>query len=214
MLEEVQGDARELHRQPGFADFSPSVLQALATVPRREFVPPELAGQANRNLPLPIGAGQTISQPFIVALMTELAGLAPGDRVFELGTGSGYQAAILAELGATVCSVELLPQLAAEAKTRLRRLGYTKIRLRVGNGCIGWPELAPFRAVLVTAAAASVPPALLEQLSEGGRLVMPVGGEHQVQQLLVKTRQEDGTFTERKLLPVRFVPIRGDEKRA
>ena len=182
----------------------PLVLQAMRTVPRHEFVPPELRASAYEDHPLPIGQGQTISQPYIVAFMTELAAVGPGSRVLEVGTGSGYQAAVLSELGAAVYSIELLAPLSEEAGRALARTGHGSVRLRVGDGHGGWPEAAPFDAIVVTAAAPSVPPALREQLASGGRLVIPVGAFDQ--EIEVHRRTGDG-FTVERVLPVRFVPL-------
>jgi protein-L-isoaspartate(D-aspartate) O-methyltransferase len=181
-----------------------TVLRAMRTVPRHEFVPPAERPYAYEDHPLPIGHDQTISQPYIVAFMSELAALRPGARVLEVGTGSGYQAAVLAEMGADVYSIEIVAPLAAEARRTLERLGYGRVHLRVGDGHRGWPEAAPFDAILVTAAAAAVPPALLEQLGSGGRLVIPVGDWEQ--ELEVHRRGEHGVTVER-VLPVRFVPL-------
>jgi protein-L-isoaspartate(D-aspartate) O-methyltransferase len=190
------------------------VLSAMGQVPRHRFVPPDLASQAYDDHPLPIGLGQTISQPYIVALMTQWAEVSPKDKVLEVGTGSGYQAAILAELAHRVYSVELLPELAAAAEARLRDLGYGRVQVRCGDGYQGWPEAAPFDAILVTATAPAVPPALKEQLKEGGRLVLPVGPPGSVQTLLL-LRKVKGELKEEKRLPVLFVPLvkPGEERR-
>ena len=182
----------------------PRVLAAMRRVPRHEFIPAAQRALAYRDGPLPIGYGQTISQPYIVAVMTELAKLKPGDRVLEIGTGSGYQAAVLAAVGAEVYSIELVPELAAEAAETLRRLGYDSVQVKHGDGYAGWPEVAPFRAILVTAAPPTVPPLLLEQLAPGGRMVIPVGDYFQ--ELQVHTRGEDGIDVE-TIFPVRFVPM-------
>jgi protein-L-isoaspartate(D-aspartate) O-methyltransferase len=186
----------------------PRVLEAMRTVPREEFVPAARRAEAYADRPLPIGEGQTISQPYIVALMTELAAVAPGAKVLEVGTGSGYQAAVLAACGATVYSIEIVDVLAQRAKRDLARLGYTQVHVRSGDGYQGWPEHAPFDAILVTAAAPRVPPALLEQLRIGGRLVIPVDAEDGEQSLQVHTRTQDG-FTVHDVVPVRFVPMTG-----
>ncbi len=185
------------------------VLAAMRRVPRHEFVPQEARDAAYRDHPLPIGHGQTISQPYIVAVMSELARVEPGDRVLEVGTGSGYQAAVLAELGAEVYSIELVPELAARAAATLERLGYSAVHARAGDGYRGWPERAPFRVIVVTAAPPTVPPRLLDQLAVGGRLVIPVGDA--LQELQVHTRGEDGVTVE-SIFPVRFVPmLRGSD---
>jgi protein-L-isoaspartate(D-aspartate) O-methyltransferase len=182
------------------------VLAAMAGVPRHRFVAPDLAPLAYGDHPLPIGEGQTISQPYIVALMTEWAEMKPGNKVLEVGTGSGYQAAVLSEITDRVFTIELLPNLAREAAARLQELGYTRVRVRSGDGYQGWPEEAPFDAILVTAAAPRVPPALAEQLKEGGRLVIPLGEPGRAQDL-VRLRKVQGKLKEEERLPVRFVPL-------
>ena len=184
----------------------PRVLAAMAKVPRDRFVPARLASQAYDDNPLPIGSGQTISQPYIVALMSQWAEVGSGDKVLEVGTGSGYQAAILAELAGQVFTIELRPELAEAARTRLRDLGYGQVQGRAGDGYQGWPEAATFDAILVTATAPNVPPALKAQLKEGGRLVIPVGPPDRVQTLLL-LRQVKGELQEEKRLPVLFVPL-------
>jgi protein-L-isoaspartate(D-aspartate) O-methyltransferase len=182
----------------------PRVLEAMRTVPRHRFVPDASLRQAYADHPLPIGEGQTISQPFIVASMTELLDPQPGDRVLEVGTGSGYQAAVLSRLVAHVYSIELVPELAERARSRLRELGYENVEVITGDGYAGLPEHAPFDAIVVTAAPPEVPPALVEQLAVGGRLVIPVGRWDQV--LRVIERTADGV-AERSEYPVRFVPL-------
>lgn len=191
----------------GRAVLSPRVRAAFELVDRRDFVPPSEARAAYENRPLPIGHGQTISQPFIVAIMTELLDPAPGDVALEVGTGSGYQAAVLAKLVAQVYSIEILGPLAAEAKERLARLGYANVTVREGDGYAGWPEHAPFDKIIVTAAAPSIPPPLVEQLKPGGRMVIPVGGYYETQDLMVVTKAADGRVTERKMFAVGFVPL-------
>lgn len=195
--------ARQLQRRD-ITD--PRVLIAMGTVPRHRFVPEALASQAYGDYPLPIGEGQTISQPYIVALMTQWAEVRPGDRVLEVGTGSGYQAAVLAELTDQVWSIELLPELARQAAARLQELGYGRVRVRSGDGYRGWPEAAPFDAILVTAAAPQVPPALTDQLKEGGRLVIPLGPPGGAQ-TLSRYRRVKGKLVEEASLAVRFVPL-------
>jgi len=184
----------------------PKVLAAMGRVPRHRFVPGYLTPLAYGDHPLPIGSGQTISQPYIVALMTQWAEVKPGDKVLEVGTGSGYQAAVLAEITDQVFSIELKPELADAAASRLRNLGYEEVRVRTGDGYQGWPEEAPFEAILVTATAPQVPPALKKQLKEGGRLVIPVGQTGGLQHLLL-LRKTTGELKEEKSLPVRFVPL-------
>jgi protein-L-isoaspartate(D-aspartate) O-methyltransferase len=182
------------------------VLKAMGTVPRHRFVPEGLAFQAYQDHPLPIGSGQTISQPYIVALMTQWAEVHPQDKVLEIGTGSGYQAAVLAELAGRVFSIELRPDLARRAAARLKELGYGRVQVKCGDGYQGWPEEAPFDAILVTAAAPQVPAALAAQLKEGGRLVIPLGPPRGAQ-TLVKWRKDQGKLVEEASLPVRFVPL-------
>jgi protein-L-isoaspartate(D-aspartate) O-methyltransferase len=184
----------------------PRVLVAMGTVPRHRFVPPALVSSAYGDYPLPIGEGQTISQPYIVALMSQWAEVHPGDKVLEVGTGSGYQAAVLAELTDQVFSIELLPELARQAAARLKDLGYDRVQVKCGDGYQGWPAAAPFDAILVTAAAPRVPPALAAQLKEGGRLVIPLGTSYWAQ-TLVRWRKTQGKLVEEATLPVRFVPL-------
>jgi protein-L-isoaspartate(D-aspartate) O-methyltransferase len=178
-------------------------------VPRHEFVPPPWRADAYADRPLPIGEGQTISQPYIVALMTELAGVRPGARVLEVGTGSGYQAAILAALGAEVYTIEIVEPLAARAADTLARLGYGAIHARSGDGYRGWPDAAPFAAIIVTAAPAAVPQPLLDQLATGGHLVIPVGTAEQ--ELRVYEKTPEGVLRMRSVAPVRFVPMTGGD---
>jgi protein-L-isoaspartate(D-aspartate) O-methyltransferase len=207
MLEAVREDALETGSATGRPVLDDRVMAALARVPRHLFVPAELAPSAYANRPLPIGHGQTISQPFVVALMTDLLRLAPGKKVLEVGTGSGYQAALLAELQADVYTVELIPELARSARAALASAGYGNVRIKTGDGYAGWEEHAPFDAIIVTAAPEEVPPALVAQLAAGGRMVIPVGPRHDVQYLLVIDKQSDSRTVTRKSLPVRFVPL-------
>jgi protein-L-isoaspartate(D-aspartate) O-methyltransferase len=188
----------------------PLVLAALRATPRHWFVPDTVAAHAYDDEPLPIGSDQTISQPYIVALMTELLSLQPGEKVLEIGTGSGYQAAVLSEITPHVFTIEIVPELARRAQETFDRRGYPTIRARQGDGYAGWPEHAPFDAIVVTAAPESVPPALLQQLAPNGRLVIPVGRTAQDQELLVITRHADGSTSERSVAPVRFVPMTGE----
>ncbi len=183
-----------------------ATLRAMRTVPRHEFVPRELAARAYDDSPLPIGYNQTISQPYIVAFMTELIKPRKGQRVLEVGTGSGYQAAVLAEIVDSVYTIELIGGLAEEASARLKRLGYRNIAVRQGDGYLGWPEQAPFDAILVTAAADEVPQPLVAQLKEGGIMVIPVGSTWGVQSLTLVRKEANGVTTE-SVLPVRFVPL-------
>jgi protein-L-isoaspartate(D-aspartate) O-methyltransferase len=182
-------------------------LAAMRKVPRHLYVPAEVAGQAYADHPLPIGHGQTISQPYIVGFMTEALDLDDDETVLEIGTGSGYQAAVLAEIVAQVYTIEIVTPLAEEAGARLKDLGYTNVEVRAGDGYQGWPEAAPFDAIIVTAAAPRIPEPLMEQLGEGGRLVLPVGDEWQ--ELVVVTRRGD-RFEKKRVLPVRFVPMTGE----
>ncbi|HKJ71364.1 MAG TPA: protein-L-isoaspartate(D-aspartate) O-methyltransferase [Gammaproteobacteria bacterium] len=209
LIRQIEDEARYSGDDSGRPRLSGRVLDAVRAVPREAFVPGNLAGQAYDNTPLPISEGQTISQPFIVALMTELLDPEPGDRVLEVGTGCGYQAAVLAELVAEVYSIEYLPALGESARERLGRLGYANVHLRVGDGRQGWPEAAPFDGILVTAGAHEVPPALVEQLAPGGRLVIPVGRAIWGQDLQVIEKEEGGGVTTRSVLPVAFVPLVG-----
>ncbi|MBN1313044.1 MAG: protein-L-isoaspartate(D-aspartate) O-methyltransferase [Anaerolineae bacterium] len=185
----------------------PRILQAMTRVPRHLFVPEDLHQQAYSDGPLPIGSGQTISQPYIVALMTELLNVQPGDRVLEIGVGSGYQTAILAELAAVVIGVERLPDLAQMAESRLRSMGYQNVSVHVTDGSEGLPEAAPYDAILVAAAAPNVPKPLIEQLAEGGRLVIPVGGTYD--QVIERLTREGKAIHRERLTPVRFVPLIG-----
>lgn len=184
-----------------------ATLAALRRVRRHEFVPKSYRLSAYADRPLPIGFGQTISQPYIVGYMTERLRPQPGDRVLEVGTGSGYQAAILAEIVDQVYTIEIFGELAREAEARLERLGYSNVHVRHGDGYFGWAEAAPFDAVIVTAAAGHIPPPLVEQLKPGGRMAIPVGSVHGVQTLILVEKAEGGKVTTRNLLPVRFVPL-------
>ena len=184
-----------------------AVLEAMRRVPRHLFIPQGQQPYAYENRPLPIGHGQTISQPYIVALMTDLMRPAKGHRVLEIGTGSGYQAAVLAELVGTVYTIEIVPPLAEEARERLARLRYGNVTVRTGDGYKGWEEHAPFDSIMVTAGAAEVPPPLLRQLKPGGRMVIPVGAAHSIQYLTVIEKRADGTLHTRQVAPVRFVPF-------
>ncbi len=184
-----------------------AVLRAVGKVPRHAFVPGAVRGRAYADTALEIGHGATISQPFMVAVMTDLAEVRPGEKVLEVGTGSGYQAAILSELGARVYTVEIVPELAAGAASRLKELGYGTVQVRAGDGYAGWREQAPFDAIVVTAGATHVPPALLDQLAPGGRLVIPVGRGADRQQLTVISKDATGKATTRRLGAVMFIPL-------
>ena len=185
------------------------VLDAISKVPRHEFVPEKQRRWAYKNRPLPIGYGQTISQPSVVAIMTDLLQLEQTDRVLEIGTGSGYQAAVLAELVDGVYSIEIVQELAERAARDLKRTGYDKIILSNGDGYYGWKDAAPFDAIIVTAAASHIPPPLIKQLKPGGRMIIPVGGRFMVQHLILVTKDEAGKVITRQILPVRFVPLTG-----
>jgi protein-L-isoaspartate(D-aspartate) O-methyltransferase len=186
------------------------VIKAMGKVPRHEFVPIELQRYSYANTPLPIGFDKTISQPFIVALMTDLLDIDPNDTVLEIGTGLGYQAAILAELARKVYSVEIIEELAAQAQRRLSRLGYVNVACRIGNGYHGWPEHAPFDKVIVTAAPDLIPPPLIDQLKRGGRMVIPAGLAN-AQQLILVEKDQDSTLKTKEILPVRFSQLEGIE---
>ncbi len=184
------------------------VLEVMRTIPRHLYVPPSAQSEAYADRPLPIGDGQTISQPYIVAFMTELLDLGPEDTVLEIGTGSGYQAAVLARLARRVYSIEIIPRLAQEAEARLQAMGYTNIEVRAGDGYRGWPEQAPFDRIMVTAAPPEIPEALTAQLQRGGRMVLPVGQRGRIQQLMVLEKSETSDeITGRNVIPVRFVPM-------
>ncbi|TDJ26089.1 MAG: protein-L-isoaspartate(D-aspartate) O-methyltransferase [Gammaproteobacteria bacterium] len=210
LLNAIRTDARVTESYTGQAEISAQVMDALCRVPREEFVPDEASHLAYQNHPLPIGHGQTISQPFIVALMTDLLEVRPEHRILEIGTGSGYQAAVLAELEAEIYSIEIIPDLAAAATTLLEHLEYTHVHLTVGDGWHGWAEEAPFNGIIVTAVAEDIPPRLVEQLSSGGRLVLPLDQPSGGQVLVVVEKQADGSTRRRDVLPVQFVPLTGD----
>ena len=210
MLAAINESVRESASYTGRVQLSERVMSAMASVPREEFVLPAYRHLAYDNTPLPIEAGQTISQPLIVALMTDLLDPQPSDVVLEVGTGSGYQAAVLAGLVKQVYSVEIVEELALSAAAVLDRLGYDNVTVRAGDGYAGWPEHAPFDSIIVTAAAAHLPPPLLKQLKTGGKLVIPIGAEHGYQELLLIETGENGEIRERSVLPVRFVPLTGE----
>lgn len=191
-------------QQRGIRDTN--VIKAMLTVPRHEFVSKKYISQAYADHPLPIGYGQTISQPYIVALMTELIDLQRGEKVLEIGTGSGYQAAICAEITDSVYTIEIIKELGESAKERLNKLGYEQVKVKIADGYFGWKEHAPFDAIIVTAAAEHIPPPLLEQLSENGKMVIPIGHPYQVQNLMLIEKKK-GKITSRNILPVRFVPF-------
>jgi protein-L-isoaspartate(D-aspartate) O-methyltransferase len=208
MLRTIEVECSFTKGLTGRSSLLPEVMEAMRLVSRHDFVPPILKSMAYENTPLPIGKGQTISQPFIVALMTDLLCPEKGDVILEVGAGSGYQAAILSLLVRQVYTIEIIPDLAERAKELLQRLGYGNIEVRQGDGYNGWPEQhALFDGIIVTAAATHVPPSLQEQLKPGGRLIIPVGSPYMSQDLLVLEKDQQGMFTTRNVLPVSFVPL-------
>jgi protein-L-isoaspartate(D-aspartate) O-methyltransferase len=207
MLEAIRDSVRNSADYTGRTELSDRVMNAMGAVAREEFVLPRYRHLAYQNTPLPIEAGQTISQPLIVALMTELLDPQPDDVVLEVGTGSGYQAAVLAHLVKHVYSVEIVEELAEGAAEVLQRLDYTNVTVRAGDGYAGWPQHAPFDGIIVTAAAGKIPPPLLQQLKPGGKLVIPVGEEHGYQELLLVEVDAAGEISRQSVLPVRFVPL-------
>jgi protein-L-isoaspartate(D-aspartate) O-methyltransferase len=209
LMQTVAAQMRESGSTTGRPALSERVTAALLQVPRHAFVPEEQRPYAYVNRPLPIGHGQTISQPYIVALMTELAQPHPDHKVLEIGTGSGYQAAVMARLVRAVYSMEIIEPLGLAARERLQTLGYRNVEVRLGDGYHGWEEHAPYDAILVTAAASHIPPPLIRQLKPGGRMVIPVGAAFLVQQLMLVEKNADGTVSTRQILPVAFVPLTG-----
>jgi len=208
MLTAIEFEALETASYTGRSRFDSRVLDALRRVPRHEFVQPDMLSYAYHNRPLGIACGQTISQPYIVALMTDLLAPEPAHRLLEVGTGSGYQAAVLSLLAERVCSLEVIPALASSAAARLLALGYDNVEVRAGSGLVRWPEGGFFDGIIVTAVGA-VPPALISQLKPGGRLVMPVGHSCGKQRLVLIEKHADGRLQRREILPVRFVPLVG-----
>lgn len=207
MVAEVEAMFAETRYDTGLAAMSPALRAALLKVERHRLVAPGDASSAYRNQPLPIGHGQTISQPYIVALSTELIAPRPGQVVLDIGTGSGYQAALLAEIVGKVFSVEILEPLGKEAEQRLRKLGYSNIEVKIGDGYKGWPEKGPFDGIVVTAAAPEIPRALVDQLKPGGRMVIPVGSAGGAQDLVLVTKTPGGEVLRKNVLAVRFVPL-------
>ncbi|MBI4195137.1 MAG: protein-L-isoaspartate(D-aspartate) O-methyltransferase [Betaproteobacteria bacterium] len=207
MLDEIAQNTRATRLETGRAALGGRVMAAVGKVPRHRFVPAGMERSAYHDRPLPIGSGQTISQPFIVALMTDFMEIKPTDKVLEIGTGSGYQAAVLAELAATVYTIEIVDALGREAAERFRALGYRNIFAKIGDGYQGWPEHAPFDSIMVTAAPREVPQPLIDQLKPGGRLVIPLGAQSGAQTLYLIEKRPDGNVARRAVLAVRFVPL-------
>ena len=209
LLQDVTALTTTTSDETGRAQLDPRVLQAMGKVPRHRFVPDDQVRYAYQNRPLPIGYGQTISQPYIVALMSDLLDAKPGSRILEIGTGSGYQAAILAEMGMDVYSIEIIEPLGKRAEATLAELGYAGVKVRIGDGYYGWEEAAPYDGIIVTAAASHVPPPLVKQLKPGGRMVIPVGAQFLTQHLQLVEKEADGAVVSKQILPVRFVPLTG-----
>ena len=207
MVAEIDAMYAETRAATGLPAISPRVRAAMLKVERHRFVPAAQLGLAYRNHPLPIGQGQTISQPYIVALSADLVAPQPQHVVLEIGTGSGYQAAVLAETVRKVFTIEIIDSLGREAAERLKTLGYSNIEVKIGDGYKGWPEKGPFDGIVVTAAAPYIPRELIEQLTPGGRMVIPVGASWEVQELLLVSKNPDGSIRRKSVLPVRFVPL-------
>ena len=210
MLDDIETGVKLTRGHTGRDRLDPRTLAALRQVPREQFVPDDMRHAAFRDGALPVGHGQTISQPYMVAIMTDLLDLGPDSVVLEIGTGTGYQAAVLSCLARRVYSIERIPELAESAARRLAELGYDNVEVRCGNGCLGWPEKAPFDGIVVTAAAEGVPPALVAQLKPGGRMVIPVGARYSHQELEVIDKDENGEISTRHVLGVAFVPLIDD----
>ena len=210
MIREIEDMVAYTSDYIGKEELDQRVMTAMAKVPRHEFVPAEISPYAYVNSALPVSHGQTISQPYIVALMTDLAAVNEDSSVLEIGTGTGYQAAVLAEVVKHVYTIEIIEPLGLQAKDRLQKIGYENITVKIGDGYHGWPEHAPFDAILVTAGAETVPAPLIEQLKPGGRMVIPLGGEHVTQTLTVVEKNVRGEITRHDILPVGFVPLTGD----
>ena len=209
LIQSIEQSVRETASFIGVNKFDNRVMQTMSKVPRHEFVPKRFRSSAYKNQPLPIGYGQTISQPYIVALMTNLLLVKSTDKALEIGTGSGYQAAVLAELAGQVFTIEIIDELAKRASAVLDQQGYKNIKTRTGDGYYGWQEHAPFDVIVVTATSGHIPPPLIRQLKPGGRMVIPVGSRFMVQQLVLVEKDEKGKVSTRQILPVRFVPLTG-----
>ncbi len=210
MVEQIEANVRATRSYLDKEELDPRVMEAMNTVPRHALVPENERKRAYANRPLPIGYGQTISQPYIVAIMTDLVDPEPEHRVLEVGTGSGYQAAVFSQLVGEVYTIEIIEPLGERAENDLSRLGYDNIQTRIGDGYYGWEEHEPFDAIVVTAAASHIPPPLIRQLKPGGRMIIPVGSRFLTQQLLLVIKDEDGQVTTRQILPVLFVPLTGE----
>ncbi len=209
LVERIAADVRATSFYLDKTVLDERVMQAMNKVPRHKFVPPQYRHYAYLNRPLPIGEGQTISQPYIVAIMTDLLKINPTDSILEIGTGSGYQAAVLAELAKQVYSIEIIESLQTSAAKRLANLGYANVKTKLGDGYFGWEEHAPFDAIMVTAASGQIPPPLIAQLKPGGKMMIPVGGAFLTQYLILIEKRADGTVSTRQILPVLFVPLTG-----
>ncbi len=209
LIEQIKSDIQQSADYLGKDQLDAPILAAIAKVPRHEFVPIKYRHQAYKNRALPIGYGQTISQPSVVAMMTDLLQLKQTDRVLEIGTGSGYQAAVLAELVDDVYSIEIVEGLAKQARVDLDRLGYTRVHIRQGDGYYGWQDEQPFDAIIVTATSSHIPPALIKQLKVGGRMIIPVGGRFMLQHLVLVNKNTEENITTRQIVPVKFVPLLG-----
>ena len=212
LVREIEAEVRATRSELGKEALDPRVIAAMGKVPRHEFVPEYLRSFAYLNQPLPIGHEQTISQPFIVAIMTDLLGVPRAGRVLEVGTGSGYQAAVLAEIVAAVYTIEIVEPLGLTARATLERLGYRNVHARIGDGFAGWPEAAPFDAIIVTAAADETPPPLLAQLKPGGRMIIPLEGRFGTQDLVLIEKDREGKVSRQEILPVVFVPLTGERE--
>jgi protein-L-isoaspartate(D-aspartate) O-methyltransferase len=209
LVREIESDVRATADYLSRRALDRRVMAAMGSVPRHEFVQPQDRRHAYENRPLPIGYGQTISQPYVVAVMTDLSEPGPGCRALEVGTGSGYQAAVLSRLCDSVHTLEIVEPLGRQARARLARLGYDNVEVRLGDGYYGWPDAAPYDVIIVTAVAGHVPPPLLKQLKPGGHMVLPVGTRFTTQQLVLVSKRANGSITTRQLLPVAFVPLTG-----
>jgi protein-L-isoaspartate(D-aspartate) O-methyltransferase len=209
LIRQIIDDVRTTSRYLKKSSLDEHVMIAMSSVPRHSFVPKAYRQHAYENRPLPISEGQTISQPYIVAIMTDLLNIGPSDVVLEVGTGSGYQAAVLAELASQVYTIEIIQPLQKSASKRLKTLGYNNVKTKLGDGYYGWQEHAPFDSIMVTAAANQIPPPLIKQLKPGGRMIIPVGGAFMTQYLMLIEKRVDGTVSTRQILPVRFVPLTG-----